>query len=376
MMSFWGIRVQAFKSVSQAITSLPEVNYDLAILGYKLPEEDQNKLIDVIHMRGKSDEIPLLLITATGDSHTRAELVVGFTGFLQIPIKPARVFEQLQAVLGQPTLVSKVEGDSNWVSKDSNISILLAEDDLTNQTALKYQLKRIGFEADIATTGLEVISAMEEYPYNVVMMDLQMPDMDGLSATRYIRESFPPGKQPFIIALTADTREEARNMVYESGADLYLPKPIRGNILTEALNQAQQYLEGYQSKEEAGVTEPSLNFETLDENILEDFISTMGDYAEEALATLLDSFLENTPKLVSNMQTAADEGEWEDLRWSAHALKGNCELLGASRLASMCKNIEDDIRADHVGNMTNCVQEVAAEFNQVTLLLDNKRKEI
>ena len=120
----------------------------------------------------------------------------------------------------------------------SPLRILLAEDNAVNQKLALRLLERLGYQADVAWNGVEVLEALERQPYDVVLMDVQMPELDGLDATRRIRESRPPETQPRIVAMTANAMREDRDACFAAGMDDYVAKPISPDTLAEALARA------------------------------------------------------------------------------------------------------------------------------------------
>jgi CheY-like chemotaxis protein len=121
------------------------------------------------------------------------------------------------------------------LSLDLNLQVLLAEDNTVNQVVTRKMLGRLGLKADIAVNGLEVLEALAKRHYDVVLMDVQMPEMDGLEATRAIRRKWPSARQPSIIAMTASAMEGDREKCLEAGMDDYISKPIRLESLKTAL---------------------------------------------------------------------------------------------------------------------------------------------
>jgi CheY-like chemotaxis protein len=119
------------------------------------------------------------------------------------------------------------------------LRILLAEDYVVNQKLALRLLAQMGYRADIASNGLEAIQALQRQPYDVVLMDVQMPEMDGLEATQQIRARWPAGEQPRIIAMTANAMQGDREVCLQAGMDDYVSKPIRVDELVQALSRCQ-----------------------------------------------------------------------------------------------------------------------------------------
>jgi CheY-like chemotaxis protein/HPt (histidine-containing phosphotransfer) domain-containing protein len=233
-------------------------------------------------------------------------------------------------------------------------------------------LDHLGYQYETSENGIDAIAALEHQPFDIVIMDLQMPLMDGITATRYIRELIPEGQQPFIIALTADAREEAREDMNAAGANVHVVKPFSNLTLAQALDRADEYLFDRISPAQLSTQETEIEQAdkgVLDESVLTDFINIMGDEAPTKLVELIQLFLENVPDLIKDMKFAAAEKDWQQVKWSAHTLKGNCELLGGARLFQMCKQLENRISLGELSDVTERVEEIDVEFNAVKLAL-------
>ncbi|RMH65082.1 MAG: response regulator [Bacteroidetes bacterium] len=126
----------------------------------------------------------------------------------------------------------------------ASLRVLLAEDNLVNQKVALRMLERLGYKADVVANGLEVLQARHIARYDIILMDVQMPEMDGLTATREIRAHWPADEQPYIVAMTANAFESDRDECLEAGMDDYVSKPVQAAMLREALERAVAALEG------------------------------------------------------------------------------------------------------------------------------------
>src|SRR5205823_8076925 len=170
---------------------------------------------------------------------------IEFAAFLYKPLKPSQLYNALVAIFaeqeqahlllrqGEPT-ASPFDGS---LSKRLPLRILLAEDDGVDQKLSLLLLKRMGYRADVAANGLEVLEALQRQNYDVILMDVQMPDMDGLEASRIIQEEWPPEQRPRIIAMTANAMQGDREECLAAGMDDYLTKTIQVKALQEALER-------------------------------------------------------------------------------------------------------------------------------------------
>src|SRR5262249_49645096 len=174
----------------------------------------------------------------------------------------------------------------------------------------------MGYRADVAANGLEAIAAIERQPYDVVLMDVQMPEMDGLEASREITRRWPRESRPRIVAMTANAMQGDRELCLAAGMDDYVSKPIRVEELIAALDRT-----AAQSAEPAR-TEPT---DVLDTTAVERLRATMGQSFDELLST----FVEDARELVDTIRRALGRKDTDAFRRAAHSLKSNAASFGA-----------------------------------------------
>ena len=201
----------------------------------------------------------------------------------------------------------------------SALRILLAEDNAMNQKVATRLLEQLGYRADVASNGREAIEALERQPYDVVLMDVQMPELDGLDATRQICERWPEETRPHIIAMTANALPEDREACFAAGMNDYVAKPIRAEELVAALKRAKPLVNG-----DGGSA--AIGYVSLDDAALGNLRDLGGD---EFLGEVIDAFLADAPGLIATLRSSLDEQNTEELRRAAHTLKSNGATLGA-----------------------------------------------
>ena len=166
-----------------------------------------------------------------------------FTVIMEALSTPQGSLEETQATsIVEPALPDQKKRDLL-----QSLRILLVEDNLTNQKVAQLILKRMGLSADVANNGLEAVQAVEQHVYDVVLMDVQMPELDGLEATRRIHERWPPGQRPYIIAMTAHALHGDRETCLAAGMNDYIPKPVRPEELSAALERWKAFVEQQRS---------------------------------------------------------------------------------------------------------------------------------
>jgi CheY-like chemotaxis protein len=230
------------------------------------------------------------------------------------------------------------------------LKILLAEDNVVNQQVGLHLLQRMGYRADVAGNGLEVLEALSRQSYDVVLMDVQMPEMDGLTATRRICQEWSVEKRPRLIAMTANAMQGDREMCLEAGMDDYVSKPIRVEELGRALSKCQPQ-QVSPAPVEAPLIAPQQSqsppTEVLDATAFQALREMVNQ--DQILARVIDSYLEDAPKLLQAMHNALSgtlhavpvaEGETAELHRAAHSLKSTSATLGAIKLSQLCQELE------------------------------------
>jgi signal transduction histidine kinase/DNA-binding response OmpR family regulator/tetratricopeptide (TPR) repeat protein len=243
--SRWGMHARDTEKPSQALAWIKIGDpFDLGILDLHMPEMDGVSLAEEIRTYRNASELPLILFSSLGtrDDALPPDL---FTAVLMKPLKPANLLDSLLTILGsQPPLAEEARSALEGALADKKMDIeyplriLLAEDNLVNQKLALRLLEKMGYQADVATNGIEVLTALEAQSYDVVLMDVQMPEMDGLEATRQISAHWQQAERPQIIAMTAFALAEDQQKCLEAGMDDYLSKPVHADDLMRALIQA------------------------------------------------------------------------------------------------------------------------------------------
>ena len=239
----WGMVVQDTGFPAQALQMLgaapAEQRHDLAIVDMHMPGMDGAMLAQQIRTAGHT--LPLVLFSSHGRKEATDSL---FAATLAKPLRQSQLFDALMSLLGPdsvpkaaPSAATKPRMDAGMAERHP-LRILLAEDNVVNQKLALRLLAQMGYRADLAANGIEAIESVERQTYDVVLMDVQMPEMDGLEATRRIVQRWPAGQRPRIVAMTANAMQGDREECLAAGMDDYVTKPIRIDALVQALLQA------------------------------------------------------------------------------------------------------------------------------------------
>ena len=214
-----------------------------------MPEMDGLELGQRIRRLRDAQELPLVLLTSLAGLPL-ARTSADFSAQLVKPVRASQLYNALLTALArghEPTRHDAPDGGRRPRAATSSLRILLAEDNAVNQKVALRVLERLGYRADVASNGLEALEALERERYDVVLMDVQMPEMDGLEASRRICARWPEASRPRIIAMTANAMIEDREACLAAGMDDYVAKPVRPEELAEALARARAHGRGLSS---------------------------------------------------------------------------------------------------------------------------------
>ncbi|WP_370574524.1 PAS domain S-box protein, partial [Methanomethylovorans sp.] len=376
-LSSWGSKVKEAVDGAMALQALYKAYEDhepfqVAILDMHMPGMDGETLARIIKSDEKIKSTCLIMLTSLGQRSASEHLEKShFEAYLTKPVRQSSLFDKLSMILiadrQKQHLQCPVIGHVTSRESIKNVRILLAEDNIVNQKVAQSMLKKLGLRADTVANGAEAVKALEALPYDLVLMDVQMPEMDGLEATRLIRE---PGSAVLnrdipIIAMTAHAIKGDRERFIAAGMDDYISKPVSLNALAELLEKWSVIISGERSEKRSlskvAVTsaEPLVfDREALFERVLGDRELAMG---------LIAIFMEEIPKDINALKSAVCNGATRDILLHAHKIKGSSANLGFMLLSNIAAKIEE------AGNMGGSDQTAAIMLEletQYKLLVD------
>ena len=355
----WGIHTQTVASGATALEKLAETGagFDLALFDLRMPE-DGVQLAAAIRKQPATRRLPLIMLTSLGQQQEESGTL--FAAYLTKPIKSSQLFDCLVTLLGRTKPESKElrlkPGGANSAIMpkiQGNLRILLVEDNVTNQKVALLLLKRAGYTAAVANNGVEALQALAQEMYHCILMDVQMPEMDGMEATRQIRKRWPGAhERPYIIAMTAHAIEGYRERCLEAGMDDYVTKPVRSEDLQAALNRCQEQLPPEQLQDLGGdvlSTPPPAVPQVSDtppdvlspvERSIQETLAELAGTDAEVRNSLVDAYLESSVSLITEIELGVQDRQAEKVEIAAHSLKSASAGIGAEDLAELCRILE------------------------------------
>ncbi len=399
--------------------------FDLAVLDMQMPEMDGLRLAGHIRRLRPAAVLPLVMLTSGGPRESEAK-ALEFAAYLSKPIKASQLYNVLIGIFldgprreGHTTTAVPIDGS---LAQRLPLRILLAEDNAVNQKFGLRLLERMGYRADVAANGVEAVQALARQPYDIVLMDVQMPEMDGLEATRQICATWTPAERPRIIAMTANAMQGDREACLAAGMDDYISKPVQISDLQSALERwgakpASDLPPKSALTASGAFTVNTVGAVTIDgDQIIGDhvtFVPAKGrapqDHAtaspvdapstlshgeiEEAappvdqrvlanlraelqmegepdvVEELVGLFLAGSPATIQALHTAVAKGDAQGVREAAHRLKGSAASLGAGPLAALSATLESDARAGSIAAAPQLLPALEAEYARVATVL-------
>ncbi|MGQ0695850.1 MAG: response regulator, partial [Nitrospiraceae bacterium] len=381
------------------------VPFEVAIVDMERPEPEGLDVGRRIRADPAGAPLRLILLTSCGyRGAAQAAHAAGFDAFLMKPVRPAQLYECLCLILegastrpgaggsGPAPLITRHTVSEAQTRRCARV--LVVEDNVVNQKVTAKMLERAGYRADVVSNGRLAVEAVARVPYAMVFMDCQMPEMDGLEATREIRRQEAMGLETSarpsadgaghapaaarripIIAMTANSLEGDRERCLEAGMDDYVPKPVRREELTAALarwdgDRAEPSGEGPASLSE----ERGAGAAVIDPAVLTELRQL--DETGALLTALITSFLDETPRLQEQMRAAVRRSDATALVEAAHKLKGSSGNLGARRMQHLCGELQRLGRTKALAQAGARIAQLKAEFMLVREVLLREQERV
>jgi CheY-like chemotaxis protein/HPt (histidine-containing phosphotransfer) domain-containing protein len=362
---------------------------DLAIVGMCLPDMDGMVVAEKIR---SLYALPLLMLPSPEQPETK-DWPHYFDGLLNSPIDAPQLYDRLMELFASEMAnlgYRKPTGDGESLFDPTMgarlpLRILLAEDNPTNQMLALRLLERLGYQADVAENGKDVLRTLRQQSYDVVFMDVQMPEMDGLEATRHILAEWPDKERPRIVAITANAMAGDREMCLNAGMDDYISKPIQVGALVKALQhcrigpayEAEESKEAESRKQKAEdsrhAPRTTQHASVLDPAAINKLIEMVDD--ADFLVDVIESFLTNMPRLLADLHQALEQGDASSMRTAAHTLKANSRDFGAKELFELCQELEMKGKAGTLEGADELIARIEPACERVKEALEKLKEE-
>ncbi len=379
----WGMQGDSVADGPTALRRLRDAAhrdpYILAIVDMQMPGMDGLMLAREIKADPGIGQTRLVLLTSLGQLRSDAQTQgAGIDAFLTKPVRQSQFYDCLMSVMSSPSPPLAVDTVHAVVTPRERTAVrgprlLVAEDNVVNQKVAVHMLAKLGYQADVVASGLEALEALARIPYPLVLMDCQMPELDGYAATTAIREREGTGRHTPIIAMTAGAMAGDRERCLAAGMDDYISKPVRVEELGAVLAR---WLPNSAAAPEPASGLPNTRDTSVDSSVDPRVLAKIGDPVEGGdpafLRDLVATFQQETPALLQAIQSAATRGEATGLVHPAHTLRGSAAYLGAARLAAICGRLERLGGGGTTEGLAELVDQLDREVHQVQEALERQ----
>ncbi|HEX2059277.1 MAG TPA: response regulator, partial [Thermoanaerobaculia bacterium] len=364
-LSATGIQLDEAHSAADAIAAAYRRHYDVIVFDMQLPDDDGLGFARAIRRDPALARTRLMLLTSFG--RRRQDVLTfqnaGIDAYLIKPIRRTQLCDAAVRLLTGETAPARQQHVEETPRPATRARVLVVEDNSVNQLVALGQLQRLGHECVVAAGGREAIELLRESAFDLVLMDCQMPDMDGYEATRRIRQLDGPSSKIPIIAITAHALAGEREKCIAAGMNDYLAKPV-------SLEQLGAVLRLWANKSSSAPTESTPDMlvddehQVLDRERVSSFLA-ISRTQEGFLDGLVRTFRQDVPSRLDALRAAAASGDAHDLALAAHALKSSSGSVGARRMYAVCAQIEQSARAGRLDGAAAAIEQLAAEFSRV-----------
>jgi len=388
LLGCWGMKATEAPDADAALDSLKAAAkrgepYDIALVDLETQHTTSFALARTIKADPLIAPVRVVIMTAFGQRGDGLEARrLGVAAYLTRPVRQSQLFDCLAMVMN-PSAPSGRSPEANSTTLVTRHSlevaksqlrgpILVVEDNAVNRKVVVGQLKKLGYRADIAFNGVEALEALRRTSYALVLMDGQMPEMDGFTTTAEIRRRELDGRRTPIVALTAHAMKGERERCLNAGMDDYLSKPVRLEELAAVLERLS--LNGHPTTKPE-LSEPACSNPSgvVDRQVLACLRELKADGEPDVLSELIQMFLQETPQRLAALAEAVAGPDTAATERLVHSLKGSCGTLGASRMAALCEQLEHHTQREQSERMASSLRQLEEEFARVRTALEMER---
>ena len=381
----WNCRFDEAQNGSRALEKLKNAAeqgepFPVAIIAMQMPEMDGRTLGQKIRSDESLSSTKLIMLTSMGERGDASIFrEIGFSAYLTKPVKQSALYDCLLAVVNEcPPTGKEVRRDIITLhnladDKRQRLRILLVDDNETNRLVAQGVLNKLGYATvDVAVNGLEALTALEKTAYDLVLMDVQMPEMDGLEATRAIRDASTPvlNHAVPIIAMTAHVMKEDRERCFEAGMDDYVPKPLNRKKLAEAIDRWLPKTARTEAVEPVPV--PSVAAAPAKAAFNKKDMLDRLDNDEEIVSMIIKSFIKFIPQNFNELQEALEKKNTEAIDRIGHSIKGASANVSAEAMREVALQIEKCGKAGDAAGAAGLFEDLKKELKRFETALQKE----
>ena len=346
--------------------------YDIAIVDMQMPGMDGLALARAVKADPSIASTRLILLTSIGHVGSEPDHEGLFDACLTKPARQSQLYDCLARVMGgsQPVEEEFRRVELPYVPRERTAvlamrpgtPVLVAEDNVVNQQVAVGILTALGYRADVVADGVEAVEAAGRTPYAAVLMDCQMPEMDGYQAAQAIRRREGAGRHTPIIALTADVLRDARAKSLAAGMDDHITKPLKREDLSAVLDR---WAPGVVAAGSPGAATDAQSQSALDHAVLDGLHKLKRDGMADLAKKVSDLFIQDTPRQLIDLRDSVQQGDSVRVAKLAHRLKGSAANLGADGMVRICTQLEALGECGDIGMATSLIADLEQQFGPV-----------
>jgi len=368
----WGMIPQAVDNAGQAMALIRDgMMFDLALIDLHLPGMDGVSVAAELQKLPAATMLPMVLLTPLGKRKSRSEEVrVVFAHTVHKPVKPAALCAALERALLSPRTPARPPEPAKselTLASELPMRILVVDDNAINQKVAIRILQQLGYQPEVAGNGREALEMLDRQPFDFIFMDVMMPEMDGLEATRLLRKRQMIGgythyqSRIIIVAMTAHAMQGDREKCLASGMDDYLAKPVRPKDVRAMIERWGNKI----ATEARSAETPVVNHSVAEPPVDMERMNDLTDGNQDSLRELVDMYLKQTSKQFGQMRDAIRDGNADALRRVAHSCAGASATLGMVHLVPRLRDLEKIGAAGVVTGAAEACDQAAAQYTLI-----------
>lgn len=376
----WGMQPFLIKNFDSAVKEFGEQFFFDLIIVNMVKGMSAESILSSLSQSAVLPETSILLLTQLGDKIDNDETFYNFRfNSITKPIKRKQLHSSILELVTKSRRLPGIKTgivDFQSFGEPLQMKILLVEDNVINQMVAIRMLNRLGYRPDIAANGKEAIDAVRNIHYDIVLMDILMPELDGLEACKILRDELPPDRMPVIIAMTANAMAGERENYIQAGMDDYISKPVSIDSLKDLFEKWKFKISSSNSRGVQRLIPQKFELQLLNENKITFFSEIKSDSEIEFFIEMIEVYIHDIPRTMHKIKQAASQKNLDHLKFYLHKLKGSALTLGVDETSDLCSEIENALTdkkiTDQILFMINKLIEQINIISEELILIKNK----